>query len=315
MPKYIFKRLIAMAITLFLIVSIAFFIIRFMPGNMFESEEMEDTPPQVLEMLEAKYHLNEPLIVQYMYFIKDIVVEGDWGTSINVQPMIPVFEVIKTRVPLSMQLNILSLIIAIPIGCFLGITAAIKKNSIWDHGISVMVVLFISVPSFVIAALLQYFLAFKFGLFPIIFQAQAAFTIRSLSLVLPVLALMFGPIARITRYMRAELIDTIGSDYMLLARTKGLTQFQATVGHALRNSFIPLANIMVPMIVNIMGGSLVVEKIFAIPGMGGIMIRAINANDHPLTIATLLFYSIMSLGTILIVDISYGIIDPRIRLR
>lgn len=313
MAKYIIKRLIAMMITLFLIVTIAFFIVRFMPGSMFE--EFEDAPPEVLTMLEAKYHLNKPLIVQYSYFVGDIVFRGDWGNSIKIQPMIPVFEVIASKIPISVKLNLMTLSFAIPLGCIFGISAALKKNSLVDHSISLMVVLFISVPSFVFASLLQYFLAFKLGWFPIIYDGTASMYLKNFSLILPMIALMFSPIARITRYMRAELIDTIGSDFMLLARTKGLTQTQSTIFHAMRNSFIPLANIMVPMIVNIMGGSLVIERIFAIPGMGGIMISSINANDHPLTIATILFYSIMSLGTILIVDISYGIIDPRIRLR
>lgn len=313
MTKYIIKRLIAMVITLFLIVSIAFFIVRFMPGSMFE--EMSDAPPEVIAMLEAKYNIDKPIPVQYWYFIKDIVFDFDWGSSIKIQPLIPVFEVIRSKIPITVKLNICSLLIAVPIGCFFGITAALKKNTMIDHSISLLVVLFISVPSFVFASLLQYFFAFKLGKFPIIYDGNADFYIRNMSMVLPVLALMFSPIARITRYMRAELIDTVESDFMLLARTKGLTHAQATIHHALRNSFVPLANIMVPMIVNIMGGSLVIERIFAIPGMGGIMISSINAADHPLTIATILFYSIMSLGTILLVDISYGIIDPRIRLR
>ena len=134
------------------------------------------------------------------------------------------------------------------------------------------------------------------------------------SIVLPVVALALGPIATITRYLRGELVETLGSDFMLLAQTKGLTRVQATVRHAFRNSCIPLVNIVIPMFTNILGGSLVVETIFSIPGVGGIMINSINANDYSLTVAVLIFYSLVSLATMLIVDISYGIVDPRIRL-
>ena len=123
-----------------------------------------------------------------------------------------------------------------------------------------------------------------------------------------------GPIATVTRYLRGELIENLGSDYMLLARTKGLSKFQATMRHAFRNSCVPLANIIIPMFTGILGGSLVVERIFSVPGVGGIMIDAVNSSDHSLSLAVLLFYSIVSLATILVVDISYGIIDPRIRI-
>ncbi len=133
-------------------------------------------------------------------------------------------------------------------------------------------------------------------------------------MILPILALSFGPIATVTRYLRGELIESLNSEFMLLARTKGLTKYKATTKHAFRNSLLPLANIIIPMFTNILGGSLVVERIFAIPGIGGIMINSINTNDHSLTVAVLIFYSMISLVTILLVDISYGLIDPRVRL-
>ena len=133
-------------------------------------------------------------------------------------------------------------------------------------------------------------------------------------MILPILALSFGSIAGVARYTRAELTEALNSEYMLLAKSKGLSQVQATVRHALRNSFIPLANIIIPMFLQIMGGSLVIERIFSIPGMGNIMVDAINAYDFPLAIGVLFWFSLLSLVTILIVDLSYGIIDPRIRL-
>jgi len=259
------------------------------------------------------YALAKPMIVQYYYYVKGIL-SGDWGVSVKMAPSVPVFDVIKHRIPVSMTLNLVSLAISLPLGVLAGMVAALNKSRFPDHLISLMVIICISVPSFVFAALMQYFLSFKLGWFPIIFGATSVGWARVHSMILPVMALAFGPIATVTRYLRGELIETVSSEYMLLARTKGLTKYQATVRHAFRNSCVPLANIIIPMFTGIMGGSLVVERIFSIPGIGGIMINSVNTNDHALTLAVLLFYSMVSLATILVVDISYGLIDPRIRL-
>ena len=182
------------------------------------------------------------------------------------------------------------------------------------YTISFFVVVFISVPSFIFATVLQYFLAYKLGWFPIIYNATATGAVKYLSMILPITALSFSPIARVTRYLRGELIENLSSEYMLLARTKGLTRLQATVRHSMRNSFVPLANIIIPMFTNILTGSLVVEQIFSVAGVGGLLVESINSSDHTLTIAILIFYSMISLLTILIVDLSYGIIDPRVRI-
>lgn len=311
MLKYIITRLFAMAVTLFIIVTLAFMVIRLMPGTIYEDPDM---PAAVMEALEARLHLNKPLYVQYGYFLKGIVLEGDWGTSIKLEPRVPAFHVLKNKIPISLAMNLLSLAISLPIGIISGTIAALTKNKWPDYIISLLVVICISVPSFVFASMLQYFLAFKFSLAPIIYKPTAKGFEMLYSLALPVLALSLGPIATVTRYLRGELIETVSSEFMLLARTKGLTRLQATVRHAFRNSCVPLANIIIPMFTNVLGGSLVIERIFAIPGVGGIMINSINASDHPLTIAVLIFYSVLSLTTILIVDVSYGFIDPRIRM-
>jgi len=311
MLRYIVQRLIAMAITLFIIISISFFIIHSMPGSIVDDPML---PEDVKLAIEDKYHLNDPLPVQYGYFLKDFL-SFNFGTSIKVQPRVSVFDIIKAKLPITLQVNIFSLILTVPVGIILGIIAALKKNRAADHIISIMVILFISVPSFVFAALLQYFVAFKWGLAPILLSTDATLTwTKFKSMILPVLALSFGGIATITRYMRAELCEALNSEYMLLAKTKGLSQVQATVRHAIRNSFIPLANIIIPMFFSILGGSMVIENIFGIPGLGQLSVSSINALDHPLTIATLFFYSLISLLSILVVDLSYGIIDPRIRI-
>ena len=312
MFRYVLKRIAAMFVTLCIILTIAFLVIRLMPGSIYD--DINNLSPDMLAVLEGKYHLNEPLLTQYGYFLRDIILYGDWGTSVSVAPKTPVWEVLTARIPITMSLNLISLAISLPIGMMAGIFAAIFKNTKVDYVISFLVVLFISVPSFIFATVLQYFLAYRLGWFPIIYQPTGDAATKYASMVLPVLALSFGPIARVTRYLRGELIENLNSDYMLLARTKGLNSFQATVRHSMRNSFVPLANIIIPMFTNILTGSLVVEQIFSIAGVGGLLVKSINASDHTLTIAILIFYSFVSLLTILIVDLSYGIIDPRVRM-
>jgi len=312
MFKYIAGRVAAMLITLYVITSISFFIVRLMPMKIFDHP---DVPPEVVKILEAQMHLDKPLLVQYGYFIKGIVIDGDWGISAKIRPKMPVFDVIAARIPISMLINILSLVISLPIGIVAGTVAALKRNKLPDHVISFLVVLFISIPSFVFATMMQYSFSFVFKIFPTIYNPTAS-TLRDLamSITLPVIALALGPIATVARYLRGELIETMSSEFLLLARTKGLTQRQAIVRHAFRNSCVPLVNIIVPMFTGILGGSLVIEAIFAIPGLGGMLVNSINAGDHPLTIALLIFYSIISLLTILIMDIIYGILDPRIKM-
>ena len=312
MGKYILKRTGMMAIILFLIVSISFFVLRLMPGSPYDDDQ--DLTPEAIEALNAKMHLDKPLPVQYFYFLKGVLLENNWGTSIKLRPGVDVFQIIVERIPASMVLNILSLVISIPLGILAGSLAAVFKNKLPDYIISFLVVICISVPSFVFASLLQYFVAGKLEWLPLIYDATGTPKAQLISLVLPIMALAFSPVATVCRYLRGELIETLSSEYMLLARTKGLKKAQAVMRHAFRNSMVPLANIIIPMFTNILGGSMVVESIFAVPGIGGILVDSITVSDYPLAIGALLFYSFISVATILIVDISYGIIDPRIRL-
>ncbi|WP_374020263.1 ABC transporter permease [Paenibacillus thiaminolyticus] len=311
MLRYISQRLLAMAITLFLIISLLFFLIHSMPGSIVSDPML---PLDVKERIEAKYHLDKPLVVQYVYFLQDFLT-FNFGDSIKMQPNVPVFNIIKDKLPITIQLNVFALVFTLPIGIMLGIWAALKKNTATDHALNIMVVLFISVPSFVLAALLQYIVAFKWELVPILLSAEQSLSWTKLkSMILPVLALSFGEIAIITRYLRAELCEALNSDYMLLARTKGLTLAQATLRHAIRNSFVPLANIIIPLFFSILSGAIVIENIFGVPGLGSLIVNSITALDHPLTIAIMFFYSLIGLISILVVDLSYGIIDPRIRM-
>lgn len=312
MSKYILQRIGAMLLTLFIIVTIGFMAIRLMPGGMFDNDA--DMTTEQKAAIEAKYNLDKSLPEQYWLFLKGLVTKGDWGISLSLYPNTPVWDVIRNKIPLTMYINFLSLFISLPLGMLFGIIAAVRKNTIADHSINFFVVLMISIPSFVFATLLQYLISYKIGILPIIFDGAAVGWQRFKGLILPIIALALSPIARVTRYLRAELAETINSDFMLLARTKGLTERQATVRHGIRNSMLPLINILVHMLTGIMGGSMVIEDIFGIPGIGGIMIQSINAHDYPVTLAALIFYSIISLTANLAVDLLYGVVDPRIRM-
>ncbi|MBQ8129847.1 MAG: ABC transporter permease [Clostridia bacterium] len=312
MFKYVLGRLGAMLLTLFLVMTLSFWVIRLMPMTIFENPEVS---PEVQRRLEDRMHLHEPMIVQYYYFIEGIVTRGDFGTSVKIRPGLAVFDIIRERIPPTMLLNFFSLFISIPLGIIAGTIAALRRNTWADNVISFLIVIFISVPSFVFASLLQYVFAFAVPLFPTLYNAQAPTVWAAFhSMVLPIVALSLNPIATIARYLRGELIETLSSEYMLLARTKGLTQKEATWRHAFRNSLVPIANTIIPLITGIMGGSLVIEKIFAVPGEGGLLVDSILGGDHFLTVALLIFYSFISLVTIFVVDVSYGIIDPRIRI-
>jgi len=312
MLKYTMQRFCAMALTLFIIMTLGFMVIRLMPGGIFDDEV--DMTAEQIAILEAKYHLDKPILTQYAIFLKEVVTAWDWGVSLKLSVNVPVWELIVDKIPVTLYINVFSLLISLPIGIAFGILAAVKKNTWVDYLTSFVVVLFISVPSFVFGTLLQYFIGFKLGLFPIIYDTQAIGLAKLYSLTLPIVALALSPIARVTRYLRAELAETLNSDFMLLARTKGLTSFQSTVRHGIRNSLLPLMNTIINMFTHIMGGSLVIETIFAIPGMGGIMVKSINAPDYPVTLAALMFYSVINLVSAFIVDMSYGIVDPRIRM-
>ena len=311
MIKYVLQRIGAMLLTLFLVMVLSFMIIRLMPMSIFENPEVS---PEIQYKLEEEMHLHDPIPVQLFYFLKNIVVDFNFGTSVKIKPGVGVFSIIADRIPPTVALNFLSLFISIPLGLIAGTAAALKRNTWIDTVISFMIVLFISIPSFVFASLMQYCLTYLWPVFPTLYDATGGIWVQLYSMILPILALALGPIATIGRYLRGELIENLGSEYLLLARTNGLSPTQATVRHAFRNSLVPISNTIIGLLTGIMGGSLVIEKMFAVPGMGGQLVDSIMAGDHFLTVALLIFYSAISLVTILLVDLSYGIIDPRIRV-
>ena len=313
--KYIIKRLALMIVVFLIIMTICFTLIRLL-----EPEVSPGVAGQLeLELREARGY-NEPILVQYGIYLKNIITEWDWGTSWEIDYGQSVGSVISSRLLPTVLLNIFSLIISIPIGIGLGMFAALKKNKWQDNLISTIVMIFISVPSYVYAFLLQYWLGFKLGVFPIVLSSlydagNSWFSPTMLnSMVLPVMALSFGTIASLTRFTRAELTEALTSDYMLLARTKGLTKGQATMRHALKNAMVPILPTIIALFINIMSGAMIIEQIFAVNGIGQLYLKSITLLDYDVFMATSMFYTIISLGGTIIVDLSYGFLDPRIRM-
>ncbi len=313
--KYIIKRLALMMVVFLIIMTICFTLIRLL-----EPEVSPGVAGQLeLQLREARGY-NEPILVQYGIYLKNIFTEWDWGTSWEIDYGQSVGSVISSRLLPTVLLNIFSLLVSIPIGIGLGIFAALKKNKWQDNFISTVVMIFISVPSYVYAFLLQYWLGFKLGLFPIVLSSlydagNSWFSSTMLnSMVLPVMALSFGTIASLTRFTRAELTESLTSEYMLLARTKGLTKGQATLRHALKNAMVPILPTIISLFINIMSGAMIIEQIFAVNGIGQLYLKSIGLLDYDVFMATSMFYTIISLGGTIIVDLSYGFLDPRIRM-
>lgn len=304
MAKYLTKRIIYLIITLFIIASVTFFLMKFLPGTPFSNEERLTVEQR--EILNEKYGLDQPIPIQYMNYMLNIA-KGDLGVSFQFENQ-PVMELLKNRIGPSMQLGVQAMIIGTIIGIALGVLAAMFQNTWIDYGSTFLAILGKSIPSFVLAALLQYYIAVKLEWLPV--ASWNGFS----SSILPTIALACFPIATAARFMRTELIEVFGSDYITLAKAKGNSRMEVAVKHAIRNALIPLITVMGPMAVGLMTGSMVVEKVFAVPGIGEQFVKSIMTNDFPIIMGTTLFFAFLLTVIILIIDILYGIIDPRIRL-
>lgn len=313
---YVLKRLGLSIVTFFIIMTMNFVLIKLLEPEvpmMGQQAELEMARRRALGY-------EKPLMEQYGIFLRNVFTKWDWGTSWKVEYNKPVNEVIFKRLPPTIILNLYSTILSIPLGIIFGIIAAIYKNKWIDNVISVVVMLFISVPSFVYAFVLQYTLGYKLGVFPVIVSSlyEAGGSWWSLdmlhSMVLPILSLSFGTIAGFTRSVRAELTEALTSDYMLLARTKGLTRSQAIRRHALKNAMVPVLPGLIATVLSIMSGAMITELIFAINGIGKLYITTINMLDYDLFVAVSMFYTAIGLATNIVTDLSYGFLDPRIRM-
>ena len=313
MFKYALQRLLYMLLVLLIITCMCFILVRMLPVNTLPPG---DPHSAVVEARRQAQGYGEPYLVQFGIFLRDIFTKFDWGVSDKLYFGQNVWDIFVELLPASMIVNFYSIILSIPIGIGLGIFAALKKNTWVDYLISTLTMVVISVPSFVYAFVIQYFFSYKWDILPFLMKAGRDWFSWDMfvSILSPVLSLSFGVIAGFTRTTRAELTEVLTSEFMLLARTKGLTKAQATIRHAMRNCFVVVIPAIFGEFIGILGGSLIIEKIFAIPGVGGLTLNAINGRDYAIFMLTTVFYTAIGLVAGVVVDISYGFIDPRIRM-
>ena len=316
MVKYIIKRLLLMLFVLFVITTVCFMLVRILPREL----PLDKNQQLIIQARWDALGYNEPLLKQYGIYLKNIFTQWDFGTSWYIQYMEGAWDLLAGRLLPTVMINVYSLLFSVPIGILLGIYAAIKKNKWQDTVISTSVMVFVSVPSYVYAFLVQYFFYFKWRILPlnVLSLADAGGSWWSwpmfVSMLPAVLSLSFGTIAGLTRFTRAELTETLTSDYMLLARTKGLTRAQATSRHALKNAMVPILPSIISMFIGILGGSFVIENIFSVPGVGNLYMNSIYQRDFDVFMLDSIFYTVIGLSAGILVDISYGFIDPRIRM-
>ena len=306
MKKYVLKRVLISIFTLLAITLVLFILLQLMPGSPFNDEKLSIDQRAALNL---KYGLDQPIVVQFIKYVINMF-SGNFGVSYNISKNTPISQLIQSRLPISIAIGGLAVSLGALVGLILGIVAALKHNTFWDTLCTIISVLGVSVPSYVFALALSYTLGFKLSWFPMLYSTKEAFT----SSVLPSVALSMFTLASIARFTRTEMLEVLGSDYMLLAESKGISGGPLIIRHALRNSLIPIVTVLAPLIVDLMTGSLVVEKIFSIPGVGSLLVTAIQSNDYNVVISLSFIYSAMYIGIMLVVDILYGVIDPRIRL-
>ena len=309
MLKYVVKRVIYALLTIFVLMLLTFLMMHNLPGDPFSTGKGFD--PETLEKKKKFYGLDKPILEQFFMFVVNAL-RGDLGTSIIYNR--PVMDIIMETFPVSFQLGMISLIFAVIAGVFLGALAAIRRGKKTDTFAMALSVIGVSIPSFIIASLLQYFLALKLyqwtGLR--LFQITGWGSLNQM--ILPALALSFSSLATISRLMRTSMLDVMSSDYIKTAKAKGLSEKQILWKHALRNALMPVLTVLGPTAAAVLTGGFVVEKIFTIPGMGRYFVDSITQNDFTMIAGVTLFYGVFLIVAILVVDLLYGVIDPRVNV-
>lgn len=305
MVKFILRRFLYALITLWLIASFTFVLMKNLPGNPL-GEGSERIPKATKEMLMKQYGLDKPLWEQYLTFMNNII-HGDLGASYQF-PAHKVTDIIKQAFPSSLELGLISIAIAIIAGLALGIIASLKHNKAGDYTAMFIAILGVSIPSFVLGPLLSYYIGVKWGILPAGLWKGPSYRI------LPALALSFGTIAILARLMRTSMLDVLNQDYIKTAKSKGLTNFTVVVKHTIRNAILPVITIIGPIFVNVITGTLVVEQIFSVPGLGKHFVTSVYSNDYTMISGLTIFYSSILILVIFITDVVYGFVDPRIRL-
>lgn len=313
MFKYVMKRIGLMLMTFFIIFTMCFILIKLLP---LPTPKGLGSDPLLIEAWRQKQGYYDPIPVQLFNYVKKIVTKWDFGTGIKMYYSSSVWDIFVQKLPPTILINIYSTLIGVPIGLGLGVLAALKKNKWQDQVISTGVIIMIALPGIIYAFLIQYIFCFKLRWFPIIMDPGTDyFSWHMFYSMLPaVLSMCLGSIAGYARYTRAELTEVLTGEYMLLARTKGLTRGQATVRHALRNAMVPIFPMILSEFISVLSGSLIIESMFSIPGVGGLYLQSIQELDYNFFMLLSAFYTLIGLVAGIVVDISYGFIDPRIRM-
>lgn len=305
MVKFILRRFLYALITLWLIATFTFVLMKNLPGNPL-GEGAEKIPKATRDMLMKQYGLDKPLWQQYLTFMNNII-HGDLGASFQF-PAHKVTDIIKQAFPSSLELGLIAIAIAIVVGLTLGIIAALKHNKAGDYTAMFIAILGVSIPSFVLGPMLSYYVGVKWGILPAGLWKGPEYK------VLPAIALSFGTIAILARLMRTSMLDVLNQDYIKTAKSKGLSNMTVVVKHTIRNAILPVITIIGPIFVNVITGTLVVEQIFSVPGLGKHFVSSVYSNDYTMISGLTIFYSSILIVVIFLTDIVYGIVDPRIRL-
>ena len=301
---YILKRIGLAILTVWVVITVTFFVMRIVPGGPFLSEKA--VSPAAQAALEAKYGLDKPLMEQYWTYLKDVVTKFDFGPSLK-QRGREVIDIIGDGMKISAKLGLIAAFIALAVGIVLGAVAALRRNKLIDKFIMVVTTAFVSMPSFIMGSLLLVVFAIKLAVLP----ANGSTT---QGLILPIVTLSLYPMAYITRLTRSSMLDVLGQDYIRTAKAKGVSGVKIIFGHALKNSLIPVITYFGPMLAYIVTGSLVVEQIFAVPGIGRAFVNSITNRDYPLIMGTTIVLACLIVVMNLVSDILYKVADPRINL-
>ncbi len=314
MLKYIFKKLLYAVLTLLTLVTVTFFLMHLLPGDPFIGEQA--IPESAKQALYAKYGLDQPVFVQYLKYLGNAV-KGDFGDSMVFVGQ-PVKSIIRQAFPYSFDLGVRALAFAVTAGLFMGILASLNSGKALDFATMAIAAIGISVPSFILGSLLQYFLSIKlsgftqevfgFRMFPV--EGWESFSQK----LIPPFVLGFGQLAMIARLMRASMLEVLGQDYIKTARSKGVGGSALVTRHMLRNAILPIITVLGPLTASILTGAFVVENIFNIPGMGKYFVMSVQSNDYTMIAGTTLFYGTFLVGANFLVDIAYTLVDPNIRL-
>lgn len=301
---YILKRLALAVLTVWVVITVTFFVMHAVPGGPFQGEK--SLPDAVLKSLEAKYGLDKPLFEQYTTYLKDIVTKFDFGPSLK-QDGRAVIDIIVDGMEVSVVLGVIAAVIALIVGIILGAVAALRRNKLIDRIIMVITTAFVSMPSFIIGSILLLVFSIELQWFPANGQTAEG-------LILPIITLAIYPTAYITRLTRSSMLDVLGQDYIRTAKAKGVSGIKVIFGHALKNSLIPVITYFGPMLAYIVTGSLVVEQIFGVAGIGRPFVNSIINRDYPLIMGTTIVLAILIVVMNLVSDIMYKVVDPRINL-